>query len=59
MYKEVLKIIACPKCKSSLRKQKNFLICDKCKLAYPILNKDIPNLLIEDSIKLEKLYRKV
>jgi len=30
-----------------------FLVCNKCKLAYPILD-DVPDMLIEDAWKLEK-----
>jgi hypothetical protein len=58
MNKEILEIIVCPKCKSSLKEEKKFLICEKCRLAYPIIDKTIPNLLVSDAIKLDKLYRK-
>ena len=55
---ELLKILACPKCKGDLRYEKNTphgegLICDKCKLFYPI-KEEIPIMLIEEAIKIEK-----
>jgi ssDNA-binding Zn-finger/Zn-ribbon topoisomerase 1 len=33
---DLLKILACPKCKGSIEEKGMFLICKKCKLAYPI-----------------------
>ena len=45
----------CPKCKSSLKldkeKDKERLICNECKLAYPIKD-NIPVMLIEEAEKL-------
>ncbi|MEO0293332.1 MAG: Trm112 family protein [candidate division WOR-3 bacterium] len=51
--KELLDILVCPKCKGSLRldEKKERLICDKCKLAYPIED-GIPVMLIEEAEKL-------
>ncbi|MFQ5330186.1 MAG: Trm112 family protein [Thermodesulfobacteriota bacterium] len=48
--KELLEILACPKCKGELRlnKEKNGLICDACKLLYPIKD-DIPVMLIDEA----------
>lgn len=48
--KEFLDILACPKCKGELRlnKEKNGLICDACKLLYPIKD-DIPVMLIDEA----------
>ena len=31
-----------------------FIICNKCKLAYPVLDDDVPDMLIEDAWNLEK-----
>lgn len=56
--KELLKILACPKCKGNIKKQEMFIICNKCKLAYPILDKDIPNMLIDDAWNLDKAKEK-
>ncbi len=52
---ELLNILACPKCKSSLKfeKEENIFICENCKLIYPIVE-DIPILLIEEAKPLEK-----
>ncbi|RKX37763.1 MAG: Trm112 family protein [Thermotogae bacterium] len=51
--KELLKILACPKCKGELKydKNENKLICNKCRLKFPILEGDIPDMLIEDAEK--------
>lgn len=51
--KKLLEILACPKCKGNVEKKGMFIICKKCKLAYPILD-DIPDMLIDDAWKLEK-----
>jgi uncharacterized protein YbaR (Trm112 family) len=51
--KELLDILACPKCKGDiyLTKEGNGLICDKCKLKYKIKD-DIPIMLIDEAIEL-------
>jgi len=48
--KELLDIIACPKCKGDihLNESKNGLICEACKLLYEI-KEDIPIMLIEEA----------
>jgi uncharacterized protein YbaR (Trm112 family) len=51
--KELLEILACPNCKEKIEEKEMFLICNKCKLAFPILE-DVPDLLLEDSWPLEK-----
>ena len=51
--KDLLEILACPKCKSSIKEKGSFLICKKCGLAFPVLE-DVPDLLIEDAWPLEK-----
>jgi uncharacterized protein YbaR (Trm112 family) len=51
--KDLLKILACPKCKGEIKKRGMFLVCNRCRLAYPILD-DVPDMLIEDAWKLEK-----
>ena len=53
--KELLDIIACPKCKGDLiyKEEENFLICKNCKLKYKIED-DIPILLIEEAIPFEE-----
>ena len=48
--KELLEILACPKCKGELRlaDKPESLICDTCKLRYPI-KEDIPIMLIDEA----------
>lgn len=51
--KELLEILACPKCKGNINLKNMFIVCKKCELAYPILD-DVPDMLIKDAWKLEK-----
>jgi uncharacterized protein YbaR (Trm112 family) len=48
--KELLDILACPKCKGDiyLNESGTGLICDKCKLLYEIRD-DIPIMLIDEA----------
>ena len=48
--KELLDILACPKCKESvkLNEKGNGLICEKCKVVYEIRD-DIPIMLIDEA----------
>lgn len=50
---ELLAIMACPKCKGEIRLEEGGkgLICDACRLKYPIKD-DIPIMLIDEAIKL-------
>ncbi|WP_084675022.1 Trm112 family protein [Hippea jasoniae] len=50
----LLEILACPKCRGDLKlsDDKNWLICESCKVKYPIED-DIPILLIDKAEKLE------
>jgi uncharacterized protein YbaR (Trm112 family) len=52
LSKELLDILACPKCKGDLEydKNKNRLVCNKCRLRFSITD-DIPDMLIEDAEK--------
>lgn len=52
--KKLMEILACPKCKGDVKEENMFITCKKCKLAYPILDKDIPDMLIEDAWPSEK-----
>ncbi len=56
LSKELLDILACPKCKGELLydERKNVLICPNCKVYYPI-EEDIPILLIDSARPLEEL----
>ncbi|MCL5063376.1 MAG: Trm112 family protein [Nitrospirae bacterium] len=54
LSKELLEILACPKCKGDLtyKETDNGLVCDKCKLMYPIKD-DIPVMLIEEAVEIK------
>jgi uncharacterized protein YbaR (Trm112 family) len=48
--KELLEILACPKCKGSLQHKNERLLCNRCRLKYRIID-GIPDMLIEDAEK--------
>ena len=52
--KELLDILACPKCKGAveLTQKQDGLVCNACKLMYPIKD-DIPIMLIDEAIHME------
>lgn len=52
--KELLDILACPKCKGpvKLSKNKDGLVCEKCRVVYPIKD-DIPVMLIDEAAPLK------
>lgn len=54
LSKELLEILACPKCKWDLtyKEAENGLVCEKCKLMYPIKD-NIPVMLIEEAIEIK------
>lgn len=51
--KDLLAIMACPKCKGDIEEKSMFIICRKCDIAYPILDSDVPDMLIDDAWKLK------
>jgi uncharacterized protein len=53
LEKELLDILACPKCKGDLvyKETACFLICEKCRLKYPVKD-DIPVMLIDEAVKM-------
>jgi uncharacterized protein YbaR (Trm112 family) len=55
LKKELLDILACPKCKGDLvyKEAECFLICNACKLKYPVKD-DIPVMLIDEAIKIDQ-----
>jgi uncharacterized protein YbaR (Trm112 family) len=55
--KDLMQILACPKCKGDVKEKNMFIVCNRCKLAYPILDKTVPDMLIEDAWQLEKAKR--
>ncbi len=50
LSKELLEILACPKCKGDVKLNGNEdgLVCEKCKLVYEI-REDIPVMLIDEA----------
>jgi uncharacterized protein len=52
--KELLDILCCPKCKGDIRlnDSKDGLVCESCKLVYPIKD-DIPVMLIDEALPLD------
>ncbi|KAA0256823.1 Trm112 family protein [Deferribacter autotrophicus] len=52
--KELLDILACPKCKGDIRlsKDEKWIVCDNCKLLYEI-REDIPVMLIDEAKEVE------
>lgn len=53
--KNLLNILACPKCKGDLKltEKEDGLICDRCKLLYPIRD-GIPVMLIDGAMPVGK-----
>ena len=53
--KELLDILACPKCKGDiyLNETEDGLICEKCRLLYEIRN-EIPIMLIDEAKPLDR-----
>jgi len=49
--KELLDILACPKGDIHLNQKGDGLVCDACRLMYPIKD-DIPVMLIDEAIRL-------
>lgn len=51
--KSILEVLACPKCKGGvyLKPSGEGLICDACKLMYPI-REEIPIMLIDEALKI-------
>jgi uncharacterized protein len=54
LSKDLLEILACPKCKGDLRLNEagDGLICDHCRLLYEIRD-DIPIMLIDEAKKID------
>lgn len=52
--KELLDILACPKCKGDIRlsKDEKNIVCETCNLIYDI-REDIPVMLIDEAKKVE------
>ena len=52
---ELLDILACPKCKGKveLAKDARYLICNACRLRYPVHEQGFPIMLIDRAEKLD------
>jgi len=52
---ELLSILVCPQCKGDLRyeREPERLICERCRLRYPIVD-DIPVMLPEEAERFDK-----
>lgn len=48
--KELLDILACPSCKADVFQEGDKIICQKCRLRYPVRD-GIPVMLIEEAEK--------
>ncbi len=59
LNKDLLDILACPKCKGDLKltSKEDGLICEKCRLVYPIVE-EIPVMLVEEAIPLDEWDKK-
>ena len=55
MDKKQIQMMVCPECKGKLEfdKSKKELICDNCKIAFPVKD-GIPVMLIDEARKLDK-----
>ena len=55
IQKDLLEILACTKCKGDIKlnDKEDGLVCDTCRLLYPIRD-DIPVMLIDEAIPLDK-----
>ena len=47
--KDLLAILACPKCKGNVKMSKNKIVCENCRLRFSIIGKDIPNMLLDEA----------
>ncbi|MBW6461581.1 MAG: Trm112 family protein [DPANN group archaeon] len=52
--KDLLDILACPSCKGDVSFKGMFIVCEGCKLAFPVLETDVPDMLIDDAWVLSK-----
>ena len=55
LQKELLEILACPKCKGDIKlnEKEDGIVCERCRLLYPIRD-GIPVMLIDEAIPLDK-----
>lgn len=55
LSKELLEILACPKCKGEVQSQESGakIVCNACRLAYPVRD-GIPVMLIDEAEQIPK-----
>ncbi|MFB6075564.1 MAG: Trm112 family protein [Candidatus Aenigmatarchaeota archaeon] len=48
---DLMEVLACPKCKGEveLDEKENKIVCNNCRLKFPILKGNIPDMLLEDA----------
>ncbi|MFH1612217.1 MAG: Trm112 family protein [bacterium] len=53
LTKELLDILACPKCKGDLKydQKSEKIICNVCRLRFNVIDGKIPNMLIDEAEK--------
>ncbi len=49
----LLDILVCPECKGDIRLEGDWLICEKCRLKYPVRD-GIPIMLVDEAEKLDE-----
>lgn len=58
LNQDLLDILICPKCKGEIRLSPNndYIICDKCSLAYKLDN-DMPIMLIDNAVNSKEIEK--
>jgi uncharacterized protein YbaR (Trm112 family) len=54
LERKLLEVLACPRCKGAVAEKGMFVACGRCRLAYPVLNGCVPDMLPGDAWKLDK-----
>ena len=51
MDRKILEILVCPECKGPLKHERSSreLLCSRCKLAYPINEKNVPVMIADEA----------
>ncbi len=57
--RELLEVLACPRCKGSVRydEERNIIVCENCRIFYEI-REDIPIMLPEEAKPLDELEKR-
>lgn len=56
---ELIEILVCPKCKGKIHLSNNeeYIVCDNCRLAYPITSQKTPIMLIDEAKNLDEIIK--